>query len=175
MLIDARHPYAPPFPDVLSEGAHIRLMRAPWAPAPEDHWREAPSALAMIERLGEAQRVFVTLGRSYAAAFRARPCRRYFFRVRGGASGSDGPITYVAGDGPYSVESEIALFRRLGVDALATRNDGARGARPKLLAARELRLPVYLLSRPAPAALALTTSSPRRAARWAVDALRRRS
>ncbi len=147
----------------------LRLLRAPWAPTPLDRWFEAPTPESIVARLAPFRRVFVTLGRDHLAPFRRDAGRRYFFRVRAAAAPPpEGPITFVAGEGPFTVAGERALFERLGVEALATRNDGLRSAAPKALAARALGLPVFMLSRPP--ARAPWTTSPRRAAEWAAAA-----
>ncbi len=55
----------------------------------------------------------------------------------------------VFGMPPFTVESEIALFRSLEVDTLMARNLGGAPSRPKLDAAQELGLRVILIDRPA--------------------------
>lgn len=177
VVIDARHPYAPARPP--TDHPQLRLLRAPWTPSLEDRWNEAPDLPTLLARLNGFERVFVTLGQRYVASFAAAKGPRFFFRrIASPASADAMPaaeahagVEIVYGQGPFTVAAECALFERLGVDALATRNDGARGAAPKIHAARALGLPVFFLSRPP--APALFTSSPRAAARWAVNCLSR--
>lgn len=165
-VIDARHPYAPAEDPTRYRAPYLRVLRAPWAPEPDDRWIEAPTIARMRRRLAPFRRVFVTLGAAYAEAFRDDAQRLYFFRDRGGdARPVGGAVRFVGGAGPFSVDGEIALMRRLEIDALATRNDGGRGAAPKVLAARALGLPVVMLSRPP--TTGSFVASPRAAAAWA--------
>jgi precorrin-6A/cobalt-precorrin-6A reductase len=56
---------------------------------------------------------------------------------------------WVVGRPPFSVEDEVALFRRLGVDWVVAKDSGAAEAEGKLAAARMLGLPVAMIRRPA--------------------------
>ena len=51
---------------------------------------------------------------------------------------------------PADTEDEVALFQKLGITHLAAKNAGGQGAVAKLLAARQLGIPVFFLARPAP-------------------------
>ena len=56
---------------------------------------------------------------------------------------------YLVGRPPFSVEDEIALFRKLSVDWLVVKNSGGAPSRTKLDAARALGIRVALINRPA--------------------------
>ncbi|MCI4665451.1 MAG: precorrin-6A/cobalt-precorrin-6A reductase [Neomegalonema sp.] len=174
-IIDARHPYAAPIaPEAQRAGAAppptLRLIRPPWRPTAGDRWIECPSTAVMISRLPSGGRVFVTLGRAEEAPLLADATREYLIRVRDCAPSDPPPhIAYLPGAGPFTAEGERALFERLGVAALATRNDGRRGAAPKIHAARALGLPVFMLSRPG--IRGHYTMCPQAAARWAAASL----
>ncbi|MCK4712017.1 MAG: precorrin-6A/cobalt-precorrin-6A reductase, partial [Marinosulfonomonas sp.] len=49
---------------------------------------------------------------------------------------------------PFSVDEEIALFKARRVDWLVVKNAGGLLSRSKLVAARQLRIPVLLINRP---------------------------
>ena len=49
---------------------------------------------------------------------------------------------------PFSVESERALLRAGRIDVVVTKNSGGDAAAAKLVAARDLRLPVIMIARP---------------------------
>ena len=132
-----------------------------------DRWIESPSAEAIIQRLLPYKTVFVTLGRAEETPFWRDAARRYVMRAREAVPARHPRhVSYESGTGPFDVEGERALFRRLGIEALVTRNDGRRGAVPKILAARGLGLPVFMLARPPIQGPFVTC--PRRAARWAL-------
>ena len=151
LVVDARHPFDNEPLGRAGARPLLRLLRPPWRPEPEDAWRmvdraeDARAALAP-----EWRRVLLTLGRDRLAPFENDPDRLYLVRVRG-AQDASLPLRHVEvlGDsGPFTTESETALFRAHRIDALVTRNDGGQGAFPKIAAARALQLPVVMVGRP---------------------------
>ena len=56
--------------------------------------------------------------------------------------------TYIVGRPPFSVDDEISLFTRLGIDWLVVKNAGGAASESKLAAARALSLPVAMIARP---------------------------
>ncbi|MGC1288375.1 MAG: precorrin-6A/cobalt-precorrin-6A reductase, partial [Streptosporangiaceae bacterium] len=67
--------------------------------------------------------------------------------------------------GPYEREAERALMRDHGIDVLVTKNSGGPLTEGKLDAARDLGIPVVMVSRPA-AAAAESVTAVVDAARW---------
>ncbi|MEQ5828803.1 precorrin-6A/cobalt-precorrin-6A reductase [Sulfitobacter sp. NFXS29] len=57
-------------------------------------------------------------------------------------------VDLIFGDPPFTVATETALFRDLGVDLLICRNLGGTASRPKVDAALALGLPVILIAKP---------------------------
>jgi precorrin-6A/cobalt-precorrin-6A reductase len=64
---------------------------------------------------------------------------------------------YVLGHPPFSVEDEMALFERLKIDWLVLRNAGGERSMSKLIAARNLGMPVAMIDRPAAVAPSVET------------------
>jgi precorrin-6A/cobalt-precorrin-6A reductase len=56
----------------------------------------------------------------------------------------------VLGRGPFTLAGERELLRRHGIDVLAAKASGGAATEAKLIAARELGLPVVMLRRPKP-------------------------
>lgn len=133
---------------------HLVLARPLWRPGPGDRWIRARNAAHAARLLRpEWRRVFLAVGRDRIAPFAAIGPRRWFVR----AQTAPGPLAperllrraQVLDDpGPYAPMAEAALFRRLGIDVLVARNAGGDGARPKILGARALGLPVVLIEPP---------------------------
>jgi precorrin-6A/cobalt-precorrin-6A reductase len=157
-VVIAAHPFSGRFVEVASEVAEemglpcLRLVREPWRPGPQDLWTivDSPkSAVAELIRHGW-QRPLLSLGREQLTPFLVLTGRDIFIRVPGsGPPPAVGRGHLLTDPGPFSVGSEMELFRKNRIDSVIARNIGGRGGWPKLQAARGLRLPVILIRRPA--------------------------
>ena len=156
-VIDATHPFAAQ----MSRHAALAcaatglplcaLTRPPWQAGPGDIWHEVADLSQAAMALGKTpQRVFLTTGRLGLQAFEAAP--QHFYLIR-----SIDPLvpppaldhfTLLARP-PFTVESEMDLMRREKTGVLVTKNSGAHATAAKLEAARNLRLPVIMVQRPA--------------------------
>jgi precorrin-6A/cobalt-precorrin-6A reductase len=172
-VVDATHPFAETISAHAVEACAqaglplLRLARPAWTPQNGDDWHDAGSldeAAAMLPGLGT--RVFLTTGRQGLAAFAALD--RLWFLIRC-VDPPDGPMPanreVVLARGPYEREPERALMRRSGIDVLVTKNSGGRLTEGKLEAARDLGIPVVMISRPA-AAEARSVTAVSDAVRW---------
>jgi precorrin-6A/cobalt-precorrin-6A reductase len=138
----------------------VQLDRSAWQAGDEDNWTEVESAAEAAAATAPGRRYFVTTGRETLPAFWDATDRRFLFRhLREGPSQDAPPhITFVRGNGPFSVEQERDLFQELRIDGLICKNAGGVLSRTKLDAARDLRLPVILLRRPQPTGAPLVHS-----------------
>ena len=114
-------------------------------------------------RDGLAERVFLTTGRTGLAPFAGLD--RHWFLIRS-IEAPQPPLPsrhqLVLARGPFSVASEIALMREHRIEVLVTKDSGGPLTEAKLVAARELGLPVLMVERPAlPDVPAVPTSSRR--------------
>jgi precorrin-6A/cobalt-precorrin-6A reductase len=172
-VVDATHPFAETISAHAVEACAqaglplLRLARPAWTPQDGDDWHDAGAldeAAAMLPGLGT--RVFLTTGRQGLAAFAALD--RLWFLIRC-VDPPDGPMPanreVVLARGPYEREPERALMRRSGIDVLVTKNSGGRLTEGKLDAARDLGIPVVMISRPA-AAEARYVTAVSDAVRW---------
>lgn len=159
-LIDATHPFASTISHHAAEACAIAnverlvLTRPRWSRAPGDRWTVVANneaAAKAIDHIG-ARRVFLSVGGRGLDPF-ARFVDR-FFLVRM-IEPSAQPLglrdhRLVLARGPFSVEAERALMAEERIELLISRASGGPATEPKLIAARELALPVVLLERPAP-------------------------
>ncbi|MGW6505698.1 cobalt-precorrin-6A reductase [Nonomuraea angiospora] len=181
-LVDATHPFAARMTASAAEasartGVPLLVLRRPgWREGPGDAWQRVPSLPAAAARLfetaaqssGGAVRVFLTTGR------RSLPVFTGLAGVWLLARSVDPPeppvpdhVHVLLDRGPYTVEGERALIREHRLDVLVTKDSGGPMTTAKLVAARELGLPVIMVDRPPlPAGVRLVETATEAAA-WA--------
>lgn len=156
-VIDATHPFAAQMSRNAVEACTstgtplIALEREPWQAQPGDRWAHVPDLDAAVAALGEApRRVFLAIGRQNLAAFAAAPQHHYLLRL---VDPPTEPLPLpdaeaVIARGPFDVQGDRALLRDHRIDIIVAKNAGGAGAEAKLVAARDLGLPVVLIDRP---------------------------
>lgn len=156
-LIDATHPFAAVMPSHAAAAAaatatpSCRLLRPPWVSTPADRWVDVPdlpAAAAALSSLG-ARRVLLTVGRQSTWAFADHDA---WFLVRAVEAPEVAPADHqlLLERGPFEVTSERRLLLDHRIDAVVTKNAGGTATMAKLVAARELEIPVVMVARPAP-------------------------
>lgn len=177
-VIDATHPFA----EGMSRNAAaacaadgiplLRLERPGWSSAPgADTWHwvaDHDEAAALAASLGE--RPFLTVGRQALDQF-VGPLGRHHAVARVVDSPSvvlPASWTLILSRGPYTVESERAVFDEHHVDVLVTKDSGGTHTWAKMQVAAESATPVVIVRRTASAPDARTVSDPRAARDWAV-------
>jgi precorrin-6A/cobalt-precorrin-6A reductase len=156
-VIDATHPFAAQMSAYAQLACResgtpiVVLTRPAWQPVPQDQWIDVADLREAAAALGsEPKRVFLTVGRLHVAAFETAPQHHYLMRSIEAPEPRPGlpHLTFIAGRGPFDVAAELALMCREKIDILVTKNSGAPATYAKILAARELRLPVVMVARP---------------------------
>jgi precorrin-6A/cobalt-precorrin-6A reductase len=156
-LVDATHPFATRISAnaeracALTGIPRLVLLRPAWTPVPGDRWTPVPdlaAAAAEIAAMAPRVRVLLTVGRQGVAAFADAPQRFWLRSVDPpeGAWPAGGEL--LTDRGPFTLDGERALLRRLRIDVLVTKNSGGPMTAAKLTAARELGLPVVMVERP---------------------------
>ena len=157
VVVDATHPFA----SRISQRTQaicarlglpfLHLLRPGWTPGPGDRWRFVDREEDVAAALPAGAVVFLATGPKRLDRFTGLAAHRVFCR-RIDPAEVPFPLPlggWVLGRPPFSVADEIALFGRLGIGALVVKDAGG-GTDAKLLAARDLGLPVVLVSRPKP-------------------------
>jgi precorrin-6A/cobalt-precorrin-6A reductase len=156
-IVDATHPYAARISAnavVAADALHmpmLRLQRPAWVPTAGDDWREVPDANAAVTALGpEPRTVFLTIGRTEVADFRAAPQHRYLIRSVDAPEKNSLPpcAEVILRRGPFDFDDELSLMRAQGIDVVVSKNAGGEAAHAKIHAARQLKIPVVMIARP---------------------------
>ena len=175
-LVDATHPFALRMPTHARDAArqvgipHVRLRRPPWTPADGDDWHEVDDlagAAAWLRTSGR-RRAFLATGRGGLDAFVEPVGVELVVRAVDEPTGLPSGTTVVRARGPFDLEAERALLLEHGIDVVVARNSGGTATSAKLVAARELGLPVVLVrSPPAPDGAVVTEVDD--AVRWVLS------
>ncbi|MBT9530035.1 MAG: cobalt-precorrin-6A reductase [Pseudomonas sp.] len=154
LLLDITHPYAAQISANAARAAELSgvpcwaLRRPGWQAGGGDDWREVADWAALSAALEPFQRPFFTLGREPLAHLQAIPLHQHW-TVRCLDDYPGTPRARVIGArGPFNLADERALFAAGQFDVLISKNSGSSATEPKLQVARELGLPVLLLTRP---------------------------
>lgn len=154
-IIDASHA----FDTTVSETAwaaasalglpYLRVLRPPWNATDADDWTEVATIREAAEAAPESARIFSNTGWPSLPAYRGFRGERVFLRQNHETRNAPPYdfVTILPGTAPFSVSEEVALLRDLRITHLICRNVGGEASASKLLAARELRLPVYMVAR----------------------------
>ncbi|MCX7348142.1 MAG: precorrin-6A/cobalt-precorrin-6A reductase [Alphaproteobacteria bacterium] len=144
LVIDATHPFAARMSVQAFEACHaigvllIRFERSPWVAGEDDDWTYTPSAAEAASAVPSGARVLFDrqdisgIARMIEASSVAPPCNWQILRERP----------------PFSFAGELTLMSENAVTHLVTKNAGGTSTKAKLLAARERKIPVFMINRP---------------------------
>lgn len=162
LLIDATHPFAAQ----ISYHAHLAtssvqipylmLIRPAWVKIDGDRWIEVTSNAAAAETLLElsnnnlAQRIFLTIGRQELSAYSHLKNQWFLMRMIDPpqANTSQPPGQLLLDRGPFTLAKERSLIQQYHIDLIVSKNSGGDATYGKIMAARELGLPVVMIQRP---------------------------
>ncbi len=170
ILIDVTHPFAAQISFNAAQAAdecgipRLMLVRPAWEKQPEDNWISVANNQAAAEVLpGLAKRVFLTIGRqelsTYAhlsaphlSAHLSAHLKDIWFLMRMiEPPAADVPVPtgkLLLEKGPFSLTHERALLQAYQIGALVSKNSGGDATYAKIIAARELKIPVVMVQRP---------------------------
>jgi precorrin-6A/cobalt-precorrin-6A reductase len=154
-VVDATHPFATRMSANAVEacrlaGVPLEVMTRPqWQRQPGDDWTEVTSVEEAAAALPGAARAFLALGRQHIAPFAARTDCHFVIRM---VDPPETPPPFTRHDlilaKPSSdPEDEKRLMQHHRISHLVARNSGGDGAYAKIIAARDLGLPVIMIGR----------------------------
>jgi precorrin-6A/cobalt-precorrin-6A reductase len=157
LLIDATHPFAAQISWNAAYAAStvsipsLMLVRPAWARTSLDNWIEVESIDRAVTAIpATAARIFLTIGRQQLAPFATLTDRWCLMRsIDPPAANMPLPPGKMLLDrGPFSLEQERQLLREYRIDTIVSKNSGGDATSAKMIAARELGLPVVIVQRP---------------------------
>lgn len=157
VVVDATHPFATTISAHAAAAADavgvplVVLRRPGWTEGRGDRWHRVPTAAAAADLLPTlGRRVFLTLGRG-AAITEFAGLDDLWFLLRS-VERPPPPLPahheILLQRGPFTADAERALLVEHRIDVLVCRDSGGAMTAAKLVAARELGVPVVLLDRP---------------------------
>lgn len=158
-LIDATHPFAARISRAarlacgMAAVPRLVLLRPPWPRQPEDRWIEVEdmaAAAAAVGRIG--RRAWLTIGSGEIAPFAAAASVQFLVRL---VEPPQQPLPLrryrvILGRGPFTLAAERQHLERHAIDVLVCKASGGAATAAKLVAARELGVPVLMIRRPPP-------------------------
>jgi len=152
-LIDSTHPFAKTISANARRASEISGIpldirsREPWVQIPGDLWIVVPSLKAAATTIKTGSNVLLALGKQHLAAFKNRPDCHFLVRmVDAPEQPLDlGPHDIILGKPSLQWQDEAEMMARNKIDVIVCRNSGGKGAYAKIIAARELKLPVIIL------------------------------
>lgn len=154
-VIDATHPFAAQMSRNAAQACAalqlplVRLERPIWTALADDIWRHFGSMQDAAKALPETARAFLAVGRKEIRQF---TWREDIYGLARMIEPPPHPLPagwdLVLQRPSQSVSAEADLFQANGITHLVTKNSGGMRAYAKIEAARELKLPVFVIDRP---------------------------
>ena len=157
LLIDATHPFAAQISWNAAGAAarvgipRLMLIRPGWERLSLDNWIEVESIERAVTAIpATAKRIFLTIGRQQLAPFGCLTDRWCLIRSIDppGADIILPPGKLLLDRGPFSLAQERQLLRDYQIQAIVSKNSGGDATYAKIIAARELGIPVVTIQRP---------------------------
>lgn len=154
-MIDATHPFARRISENAIKASAMsgipleQRLRPRWQKQPGDRWKSVATLETAAEVLPQAATVFLALGRQYLDAFIGRDDCRFVIRM---VDPPETPLGFsdhmlVLGKPASDPDREADLFTAHGITHLVCRNSGGPAGYAKIIAARQLALPVIMIER----------------------------
>jgi precorrin-6A/cobalt-precorrin-6A reductase len=155
LVADATHPFAAQisthgFSAARRAGIkYIRLEREAWVPLANDHWIDVADFAQAEAALPKSARVLLTIGRKEILPFIARSDLSGIARmIEPPADNLPSHWNLVLARPPFELETELELLKQNNITHLVTKNAGGKLTSAKLIAAREIGIPVIMIARP---------------------------
>ncbi|WP_106476987.1 precorrin-6A/cobalt-precorrin-6A reductase [Phytohalomonas tamaricis] len=156
-IADLTHPFAATISATAVAAAALctipcwRFERPVWQAQPGDDWRVVDNHDELLTTIAPFQRPFFTLGQSALHLLSRRGSHQHWLIRSAQPLPADAPAQgydFIQATGPFALAEERQLLRDQAIDVIITKHSGGAATEAKLIAARELGLPVVMLARP---------------------------
>jgi precorrin-6A/cobalt-precorrin-6A reductase len=134
-----------------AEAQVLRVMRPAWKRDPLDSWIDVPSVAAAADICRwHGKRILVTLSEADLTAFAGNNRCHFIIRLPNQPT-QPLPLAncdLIVGRGPFPWLDERRLMMEQQIDLIVSRNNGGLDAYAKIDVARDLAIPVVMISRP---------------------------
>ena len=155
-LIDATHPYAEQISAHATEASamlgikRLTLWRDSWEPHPDDDLRAFSSWEELLGAIPSQAKVFVTAGQEGIKALANRDDITLIARAMKEPHALSLKIHFIKAAPSQSWREEADLMQKHAITHLVAKDSGGKASYAKIIAARNLSLPVLLIARPSP-------------------------
>jgi precorrin-6A/cobalt-precorrin-6A reductase len=157
LLVDATHPFASQISFNAATASQVckiprlMLIRPAWQPIQGDRWIEVENLQAAAQLLPSlAKRVFLTIGKQELSAFAHLSAIWFLMRSieRPTMDISIPKGKFLLVNRTFLVADERDLLQTYQIQAIVSKNSGGEATYAKIIAARELGIPVVMIQRP---------------------------
>lgn len=159
-ILDATHPYAQGISHKAAWAAKAcaipcwRFQRPAWRPEAGDNWQAFTGWETLLPALRHKASVFLTAGQpdqrtlDRLLAYQELGQRQLLRTAVKPGLPLPPAMGWIQAIGPFGLEDERRIMAGHHIDALVSKNSGGTATAAKLVAARELGVPVFMLARP---------------------------
>lgn len=158
LIVNATHPYAMQISAHATTASQTlgipawRLMRRPWQAVEGDKWQRFADTDTLLNALADKSSVLISVGQLsqsqidlFSQYKRQKQCLRT--AVSPNLTLPDS-MRWRQAIGPFTLEAELDLLKQYKIDAIVSKNSGGQSTYAKIVAARQLGVPVYFVERP---------------------------
>ena len=161
LILDMTHPFAETMSHTAvtaSKAVGIpcwRFERPAWVAGPKDRWQWFDQRMDMFQAAEDYRSVLLSVGQLTADElalcdhFNRQSGQQQLLRTAVASEHTlPAGMSWLQAIGPFELAMESALLREHGVDLILSKDSGGEATQAKLIAARDLGIPVFLLRRP---------------------------
>lgn len=156
-VVDASHPFSNKISHNTVNACRslnipiINFARKPWYKCKNDNWIRVKNFKESTRYLtGNPKRIFLAIGQKNLGFYKDYSHHFYLLRLIEKRNRLIFFPNYkcIISKGPFLVNEDIAILKKYKIDMVITKNSGGKGAYSKIIAARELQIPIVVISRP---------------------------